>query len=147
MFSGSKNGGELEHHRMTWPDFYLVCFAVGFCLSFFSFLSSAERAWAIAFASLSWPRRACAICFGDTQVPRFQHRVGARRRERARQDKRVQARAASRPSTSSRSTAFLAWFGGTGYLLTRYSGLRVGVWIAACHQQSGWSAAALCSCS
>jgi len=25
-------------HSVTWADFYLICFAVGFCLSFFSFV-------------------------------------------------------------------------------------------------------------
>ncbi len=28
---------------MTWSDFYLICFAVGFCFSFFSFLFGGSR--------------------------------------------------------------------------------------------------------
>ena len=27
------------NHTMTWADFYLICFAVGFCLSFFRLYS------------------------------------------------------------------------------------------------------------
>ena len=28
---------------MTWSDFYLICFAVGFCFSFFSFVFGGSR--------------------------------------------------------------------------------------------------------
>ncbi len=28
---------------MTWSDFYLICFAVGFCFSFFSFIFGGAR--------------------------------------------------------------------------------------------------------
>jgi len=28
---------------MTWSDFYLICFAVGFCFSFFSFVFGSSR--------------------------------------------------------------------------------------------------------
>ena len=28
---------------MTWADFYLICFAVGFCFSFFSFILGGSR--------------------------------------------------------------------------------------------------------
>jgi hypothetical protein len=31
------------NHSMTWADFYLVCFAVGFCFSFFSFVFGGAR--------------------------------------------------------------------------------------------------------
>ena len=31
------------NHTMTWADFYLICFAVGFCLSFFSFVFGGAR--------------------------------------------------------------------------------------------------------
>src|ERR1700686_1228403 len=30
-------------HSMTWAEFYLICFAVGFCFSFFSFLFGGSR--------------------------------------------------------------------------------------------------------
>ena len=28
---------------MTWSDFYLICFAIGFCFSFFSFVFGSSR--------------------------------------------------------------------------------------------------------
>jgi hypothetical protein len=31
------------NHSMTWSDFYLICFAVGFCFSFFSFVFGGSR--------------------------------------------------------------------------------------------------------
>ena len=31
------------NHSMTWADFYLICFAVGFCFSFFSFVLGGAR--------------------------------------------------------------------------------------------------------
>ena len=31
------------NYSVTWADFYLVCFAVGFCFSFFSFLLGSPR--------------------------------------------------------------------------------------------------------
>jgi hypothetical protein len=31
------------NHSMTWADFYLICFAVGFCFSFFSFVFGGAR--------------------------------------------------------------------------------------------------------
>ena len=31
------------NYSMTWANFYLICFAVGFCLSFFSFVFGGAR--------------------------------------------------------------------------------------------------------
>ncbi|MFZ0278407.1 MAG: hypothetical protein WAL60_15980, partial [Candidatus Sulfotelmatobacter sp.] len=31
------------NYSMTWANFYLICFAVGFCLSFFSFVFGGSR--------------------------------------------------------------------------------------------------------
>jgi hypothetical protein len=31
------------NYSMTWADFYLICFAVGFCFSFFSFVFGGAR--------------------------------------------------------------------------------------------------------
>ena len=39
----------------TWADFYLICFAVGFCFSFFSFIFGSSR-----FGRLHLPRAALA---------------------------------------------------------------------------------------
>jgi hypothetical protein len=105
-----------------WSDFYLICFAVGFCLSFFSFVFGGVRmgklhlphfhAHAVHMPSL--PAHAGAA----VSAP---HVAGATSAGHAQQGSGVS------PFNVPTLTAFLAWFGGTGYLLTRYSGLRVGL--------------------
>jgi hypothetical protein len=117
------------NHTMTWADFYLICFAVGFCLSFFSFVFGGARTGRLhlphfhghaggghvdathgtgpsAHSSVA-PRNAAA---GAGTAPNHAH---------------VQDTGVS-PFNFVTLTAFLAWFGGTGYLLTRYSGVWVG---------------------
>ena len=90
---------------MTWADFYLICFAVGFALSFLSFLLGGTH--------------------GHVHVPHLPHGHGAMPHVGS-------APAAGSPdahlSPGEMSpfnfvtlTAFLAWFGGAGYLLTRFS--------------------------
>lgn len=119
----------MMNHAMTWADFYLICFAVGFCLSFFPFVFGGART-------------------GRLHLPHFHGHVGSGH---------VGAHGAGAPSAHSSVApgnasagagatpnhahvhdagvspfnfvtlaAFLAWFGGTGYLLTRYSGVWVG---------------------
>ena len=117
-------------YSMTWADFYLICFAVGFCFSFFSFVLGGSRT-------------------GRLHLPHFHGHVGGAHLPSA------SAPAAHGPAAAGHApvagdaragaggththqdggvspfnfvtlTAFLAWFGGTGYLLTRYSGLWVG---------------------
>jgi hypothetical protein len=109
---------------MTWADFYLICFAVGFCFSFFSFVLGGSR-------------------LGRLHLPHFHGHTGAHLP--------THAAAAHPPTTGPEApngtsayavggnhaatvspfnppsmAAFLAWFGGTGYLLTRFSALWVG---------------------
>jgi membrane protein implicated in regulation of membrane protease activity len=96
-------------YSMTWADFYLICFAVGFCLSFFSFLFGGART-------------------GHLHLPHFHGHGGGTHLPSA----HISAGHAGHGNDVSvfnlvTLTAFLAWFGGTGYLLTRYSGLRVGL--------------------
>jgi len=87
---------------MTWSDFYLLCFLVGFSLSVLSFISGAlhlhihlPTRWHLPFhlghhgGHLSGPK-------GGAQLSWF---------------------------NASTVLAFLAWFGGTGFLLTRHSRL------------------------
>ena len=85
---------------MTWSDFYLFCFLVGFSLSVVSFVSGTlhlhlPMKWHLPFhgghhgGHISDPK-------GSTQLSWF---------------------------NASTLLAFLAWFGGTGYLLTRHSRL------------------------
>jgi hypothetical protein len=112
-------------YSATWADFYLICFAVGFCFSFFSFLFGGARS-------------------GRLHLPHFHGDVGGAHLPSAGVPAQGpvghgpiagDARAADSAHAHSGGvspfnfvtlTAFLAWFGGTGYLLTRYSGLWVG---------------------
>jgi hypothetical protein len=105
-----------------WSDFYLICFAVGFCFSFFSFLFGGARmgkvhlphfhAHAVHVPSL--PAHAAGP--GASAA----HAGGA-------SSGHAQQGSGVSPFNVPTLTAFLAWFGGTGYLLTRYSELRVGL--------------------
>jgi len=110
--------------EFTWADFYLICFAVGFCFSFFSFVFGGSR-------------------FGRIHLPHF-HGHGVAHLPAAHgpvthgsaphAPATPQATDANHPVHSGVSpfnfvtlTAFLAWFGGTGYLLTRFSSMWVGM--------------------
>lgn len=92
---------------MTWADFYLICFAVGFAFSFLSFLLGGSR--------------------GRLHLPHFPHGHGALPHAGGGP---APAHGAPAPHGNAGQmspfnfvtlTAFLAWFGGAGYLLTRYS--------------------------
>jgi len=96
---------------MTWEVFYLTCFLVGFLLSLVSFLAGA--------AHLHVPGK-LHLHFGHGHGHAIGHAHG-------------QGHGGGRgshisPVNVSTVTAFLAWFGGVGYLLQRYSNLWV--WIA-----------------
>lgn len=111
---------------MTWADFYLICFAVGFCFSFFSFVFGGARS-------------------GHLHLPHFHGHGGghfpsahsgtagtssaghaASGGVAGAADGQAHGQSGVSPFNLVTLTAFLAWFGGTGYLLTRYSGLWVG---------------------
>ena len=88
---------------MTWSDFYLLCFLVGFSLSVLSFMSGALH----LHLPFKW----------HLHLPGMHshgHHVGG-----------AHAKASTNVSWLNASTlmAFLAWFGGTGYLLTKRSSL------------------------
>jgi hypothetical protein len=116
---------------MTWSDFYLICFAVGFCFSFFPFV----------FGSLRWGHmphfhgHAGAGHVGPTPVAHGPatagHTPGTGSAHTpvgtgaAKYGVRTRGSGVS-PFNFVSLTAFLAWFGGTGYLLTRFSALWVG---------------------
>jgi len=105
---------------MTWSDFYLICFAVGFCFSFFSFVFGSSR-------------------FGKLHLPHFHsHGIGHVPTAHA---PAAGGQAAHGPAHGSAAghngvtispfnppsiAAFLAWFGGAGYLLIRFSAIWVG---------------------
>ena len=106
---------------MTWADFYLICFAVGFCFSFFSFVFGSSR-------------------FGKLHLPHFHsHGIGhvpaahvpsapgpAAHGQAAGHGAASHNGISISPFNPPSIAAFLAWFGGTGYLLTRFSALWVG---------------------
>ena len=93
---------------MTWADVYLICFAVGFAFSFLSFFLGGVH-WHLPFHWQS-PFEAPHVHVG----PRV-HTGG-----------QMHAPHRAHVSTFNPMTlaAFLAWFGGTGYLLTRFSTVR-----------------------
>ena len=104
---------------MTWANFYLFCFVVGFAFSMFSFLLGGFR-WHLPFhlhlpgwLNVGGPhmRSAPHVHLGTghgTGPPASGG--GARSVEIS-------------PLNPTTFAAFLAWFGGTGYLLVRYSSL------------------------
>src|SRR3954468_4426337 len=95
---------------MTWADFYLICFAVGFAFSVLSFLMGGHH----------W------------HLPFHFHLHGGGPVVHTTSDARAGQPGTHGPRHSPISVinpvtlaAFLAWFGGMGYLLTRYSGMAV----------------------
>jgi membrane protein implicated in regulation of membrane protease activity len=81
---------------MSWADFYLFCFIVGFALS------------------------AISVLGGFLHIPGLHH---ARHHAHVRMGQRGGTSAQISPVNISTVTAFLAWFGAVGYLLTRFSSL------------------------
>jgi membrane protein implicated in regulation of membrane protease activity len=111
-------------HSMTWADFYLICFAVGFCLSFFSFVFGGARIGRLhlphfhAHGGAHLPSSGVAVPHSPGVAGHVSTAGNA--------DGQPQRSAGASPFNFATLTAFLAWFGGTGYLLTRYSGLWIG---------------------
>jgi membrane protein implicated in regulation of membrane protease activity len=90
---------------MTWADFYLVCFVVGFFLSLLMFLAGGMHLHIPHF-------------HGHVPAVHFHaagHAPSAHGISHGAQSSSVS------PFNLITLTAFLAWFGGTGYLLTRHS--------------------------
>jgi membrane protein implicated in regulation of membrane protease activity len=91
---------------MTWATFYLACFLVGVTVSVLSFVGG----------SLHLPHLHLHIPHGHAGMPQA-HMGGAAR---------IGGRGPEMPLFNfATMTAFLTWFGGTGFLLTRYSTLVV----------------------
>ncbi len=114
---------------MTWSDFYLICFAVGFCFSFFSFVFGSSR-----FGKLHLPHfHSHGLGHVPTTHAPVGHAPSGAGHAAAQGSATVDGTAghAARGLTVSpfnppTIAAFLAWFGGTGYLLTRFSAFWVG---------------------
>jgi hypothetical protein len=99
---------------MTWSDFYLICFAVGFLLSAVSFLVGGLH------GHVHLPH------FPDFRRSRRYWTRPRRTRRRACAWRGIREATAGGESPVSpfnfvTVTAFLAWFGGTGFLITRFS--------------------------
>jgi membrane protein implicated in regulation of membrane protease activity len=116
-----------------WSDFYLICFAVGFCFSFFSFVfggSRFDRLHLPHFHGHSVPHLPAVhgpvahapVAGGYAPAvphgPAGSHAPGAHQAARS---------GSVSPFNFVTLTAFLAWFGGTGYLLTRFSSVWLGL--------------------
>ncbi|PYQ75781.1 MAG: hypothetical protein DMG01_18210 [Acidobacteria bacterium] len=94
---------------MTWTNVYLVCFLLGFLLS--------AASWLLGVAGLHPHIHAHGGPHGHVHVHADAPHAGGGHSHAT--------SAATAPSTINFSTlmAFLAWFGGAGYLLTRYTEL------------------------
>jgi hypothetical protein len=108
------------NHSMAWADFYLICFAVGFCFSFFSFVLGSPRGH-FHFPHAHGPAGGGHLHAGHAAAAGHDGGSGA-----GAKGTRVGGGHVS-PLNPPTVAAFLAWFGGTGYLLTRYSTLQVGL--------------------
>lgn len=108
---------------MTWSDFYLICFAIGFCFSFFSFVFGGSR-----FGKLHLPHfhghAHLPAAHGPGPAGGAAHTgtAGGNGLDGAHVHPGATVPLFNPPSIA----AFLAWFGGAGYLLTRFSALWVG---------------------
>jgi membrane protein implicated in regulation of membrane protease activity len=94
---------------MTWSDFYLFCFIVGFLLSLFSFLAGAVH--------IHLPFKLHFPFHGA------HHGAGGHGHGGAARGTGKGASGHVSWFNASTAMAFLAWFGGVGYLLTTYSHL------------------------
>lgn len=122
-------------HPSTWSDFYLICFAIGFCFSFFSFVLGGGRTGRLHLPHFPGhlPSHAHGQGGGHLPMAKVPPAAGHATASEGPQAAAVHPGSAHAHHSGDASpfnfvtlTAFLAWFGGTGYLLTRYSGLWVG---------------------
>jgi hypothetical protein len=111
---------------MTWSDFYLICFAVGFAFSVFSFLAGGTR-WHLHIPHFPHGAGHLPLAGGHgvgVHTPGVGH-VPVTGHAPAAGGANPAGHGAQNVSMSPFNfvtfTAFLAWFGGTGFLLTRYS--------------------------
>lgn len=109
---------------MTWSDFYLICFAVGFCFSFFSFVFGSSRMGKLHLPHFHGHAGHLPIAHGPVaHTPAGHVAHGAMHAAGGGQAPKG---ATVSPFNPPSLAAFLAWFGGTGYLLTRFSAFWVG---------------------
>lgn len=111
--------------NVTWSDFYLACFAVGFLLSAISFLSGGIR-WHLHLPHFPGGHAGGGHGghFGGAHSGAGHPQPGATGTARS-TDHTLMS-----PFNFVTLTAFLAWFGGTGFLITRFSSLWVALGLA-----------------
>ncbi len=115
---------------MTWADFYLICFAVGFFFSLLSFLAGGLR-WHLHLPHFSHVPVAAPPTGAGHGLPTGHSPAGPATAGKA----LIPGPTAHiSPFNFITVTAFLAWFGGAGYLLTHFSGLwfMTGLALATC---------------
>lgn len=99
---------------MTWSDFYLLCFIVGFSLSLLSFLAGAVH--------MQLPFHLHLPFHGGHHAGGL-HSGGHAHGASGAKGASTHADGHFSWFNASTMLAFLAWFGGTGYILTKYSNL------------------------
>ncbi len=99
---------------MIWSDFYLLCLLVGFSLSVLSFLAGAIH--------MHLPFR-LHLPFHSGHHPGGFHSGGHAHGASSAKGASTHAHGHFSWFNASTMLAFLAWFGGTGYILTKYSNL------------------------
>lgn len=106
---------------MTWSDFYLICFAVGFLLSAISFIAGGLR-WHLHLPH--FPHGGVGhVPMGHGAGPGAAGHAPAASGQAARAGVKAGKGADVSPVNFITLTAFLAWFGGTGFLITRFSSI------------------------
>jgi membrane protein implicated in regulation of membrane protease activity len=101
---------------MTWSDFYLFCFIVGFALSLLSFMAGAVH--------LHMPFGAHAPLHGGHHSGGFGKGIPSSADGHAATGSAAHGAGVHVPwLNASTAMVFLAWFGGTGYILARASHL------------------------
>ena len=103
---------------MTFESFYLGCFLVGFLLSFISFLVQAADLNVHSHGDFHGGASGGGHAHGHLHL----HHANAHTAAQTRVASASRGGAVSKLNFST-FTAFLAWFGGTGYLLTRYTSM------------------------
>jgi len=101
---------------MTWSDFYLTCFAIGFLLSAVSFIAGGLR-WHLHLPHFPDAGGHAPVGHGPVGHVPGAASNGATAANHAGHQSPVS------PFNFVTLTAFLAWFGGTGFLITRFSSI------------------------
>lgn len=108
---------------MTWESFYLICFLVGFLLSFVSFLAQAGHFHIPGAHAHAGGGFDAGHANGGHLHVGHAHAGGVHAAHAQAPEVEESLSGFMAKLNFSTITAFLAWFGGTGYLLSRYTPL------------------------